>query len=133
MVSRHRDRWDQRRSRLLTPLIERWFLQGKYHLAASLVLATVVSGVVKIFNAFTKAAASALATHRELGIVNLLGWGSLAIGIGAGIVGARWGLAGVIYGVALGWSTRAATASYIAARHLRLPEPEPVGHPATAP
>ena len=58
--------------------------QGKYHLAAALVLATIVSGVVKIFNAFTKAAASALATHRELGVVNLLGWVSLAIGIGAG-------------------------------------------------
>ena len=78
---------------MLTPLVERWFLQGKYHLAAALVLATVVSGVIKIINAFTKAAASALATPRELGMVNLLGWVSLAIGIGAGIVGARWGLA----------------------------------------
>jgi O-antigen/teichoic acid export membrane protein len=116
-----------------TPLVEHWFLQGKYHLTAALVLATIVSGVVKIFNAFTKAAASALATHRELGIVNLLGWVSLAIGIGAGIVGARWGLAGVIYGVALGWTTRAVSALYIAARHLRLPEGDPVGQPATAP
>ncbi|MEZ0335943.1 MAG: lipopolysaccharide biosynthesis protein [Gemmatimonadales bacterium] len=118
---------------LLTPLVERWFLQGKYHLAASLVLATVVSGVIKIINAFTRSTASALATPRELGMVNLLGWVSLAIGIGAGIVGARWGLAGVIYGVAIGWAIRAATASYIAARHLRLSEPEPVGQPATAP
>jgi hypothetical protein len=118
---------------VLTPLVEHWFLQGKYHLTAALVLATIVSGVVKIFNAFTKGAASALATQRELGIVNLLGWLSLAIGIGAGVLGARWGLAGVIYGVALGWTTRAITTLYIAARHLRLPEGEPVGHPATAP
>jgi hypothetical protein len=118
---------------VLTPLVEHWFLQGKYHLTAALVIATIVSGVVKIINAFTKAAASALATHRELGIVNLLGWVSLTIGIGAGIVGARWGLAGVIYGVALGWTTRAISALYIAARHLRLPQGDPVGQPATAP
>jgi hypothetical protein len=118
---------------VLTPLVEHWFLQGKYHLTAALVLATIVSGVVKIFNAFTKAAASALATHRELGIVNLLGWVSLAIGIGAGMIGARWGLVGVIYGVALGWTTRAVSALYIAARHLRLAEADPVGQPATAP
>jgi Na+-driven multidrug efflux pump len=97
------------------------------------VIATVVSGVVKIFNAFTKAAASALATHRELGVVNLLGWVSLAIGVGAGVIGARWGLAGVIYGVAVGWTIRAVSALYIAARHLRLPDSQPVGQPATAP
>jgi O-antigen/teichoic acid export membrane protein len=117
----------------LTPLVEHWFLQGKYHLTAALVLATIVSGVVKIFNAFTKAAASALATHRELGVVNLLGWVSLAIGIGAGMIGSHWGLAGVIYGVALGWFTRAVSALYIAARHLRYAEADPVGQPATAP
>jgi hypothetical protein len=38
-----------------------------------------------------------------------------------------------MYGVALGWATRAVSALYIAARHLRLPEADPVGHPATAP
>jgi len=118
---------------VVTPLVEHWFLQGKYHLTAALVIATIVSGVVKLFNAFTKAAASALATPRELGVVNLLGWVSLAIGIGAGVIGARWGLAGVIYGVALGWTIRAISALYIAARHLRLPESQPVGQPATAP
>src|SRR6185503_7320287 len=41
---------------VVTPLVEHWFLQGKYHLTAALVIATIVSGVVKLFNAFTKAA-----------------------------------------------------------------------------
>jgi O-antigen/teichoic acid export membrane protein len=118
---------------IVTPVIERWFLAGKYHLAGSLVLASVVSGVAKVFNAFTKSAASALATPRELSAVNVFGWVSVAIGLVAAIVGARWGLAGVIYGVAVGWMVRALSAFYFAARHLRLPAAEQAGEPATAP
>jgi O-antigen/teichoic acid export membrane protein len=118
---------------IVTPAIERWFLAGKYHLAGSLVLASVVSGIAKVFNAFTKSAASALATPRELSAVNAFGWASVAIGLVAATVGARWGLAGVIYGVAVGWMVRALSAFYFAARHLRLPVAEQAAEPATAP
>ena len=118
---------------VVTPLVERWFLAGKYHLAGSLVLAAVVSGVAKVLNAFAKATASALATPRELSIVNVLGWISLGLGLVAGVLGARWGLAGVIYGVTLGWIARSASASYVVARHLRLPRAKPGVEPATAP
>jgi hypothetical protein len=118
---------------LATPIVEHWFLAGKYHLANSLVLATVVSGVAKIFNAFTKSAASALASPRELSFVNLTGWVAVAIGILAAVVGARWGLAGVIYGVALGWAVRAVSALYVTARHLRLPTAEGTASAVTAP
>ena len=115
---------------MVTPAVERWFLAGKYDLAGSLVLAVVVSGLAKVVNSFTRATASALATPRELSIVNLLGWVSLAVGLVAAIVGARWGLAGVIYGVALGWTARSVSAFYVVARHLRLPEAEPAAEPA---
>jgi O-antigen/teichoic acid export membrane protein len=118
---------------VVTPAVERWFLAGKYHLAGSLVLAVVVSGIAKVFNAFTRATASALATTGELSAVNLLGWVSVAVGLVAAIVGARWGLAGVIYGVALGWLMRSVSAFYVAARHLRLPDAEQAAEPATAP
>jgi O-antigen/teichoic acid export membrane protein len=118
---------------VVTPVVERWFLAGKYHLAGWLVLAVVVSGVAKVFNAFTRATASALATTGELSAVNLLGWVSVAVGLAAAIVGARWGLAGVIYGVALGWLMRSVSAFYVAARHLRLPGSEQAAEPATSP
>jgi O-antigen/teichoic acid export membrane protein len=118
---------------IVTPVVERWFLAGKYHLAGALVLAAVVSGVAKVFNAFTRATSSALATPRELSAVNLLGWVSLAIGLVAAVVGARWGLAGVIYGVALGWMVRSVSALYVVARHLRLPVTEQAAQAATAP
>jgi O-antigen/teichoic acid export membrane protein len=118
---------------VVTPIVERWFLAGKYHLAGSLVLAVVVSGLAKVLNSFSRATASALATTRELSTVNLLGWVSLAVGLVAAVFGARWGLAGVIYGVALGWLMRSLSAFYVVARHLRLPAAEQAAEPATVP
>jgi O-antigen/teichoic acid export membrane protein len=109
----------------VTPLVERWFLQGKYHLGGALMLAALVSGVAKIANAFTKATVTALASPAEVSMVNLLGWASVALAIPAAVFGARWGLVGVIYGVSLGWLTRAVTALYITLRHLKVPSPVP--------
>jgi O-antigen/teichoic acid export membrane protein len=110
----------------LTPWIERSFLAGKYHLGGSLLLATIFSGVAKVMNSFTKSTVTALATASEVSMVNLLGWVSVAVAFAAAIVGARWGLAGVIYGVGLGWLMRALTALYVTLRHLKLPESIPV-------
>jgi Na+-driven multidrug efflux pump len=72
---------------------------------------------------------AALAEPHELSLVNMLGWASVGVSLAAAYVGARWGLAGVIYGVALGWYLRAAIASALILRHLRLP----AALPATAP
>jgi O-antigen/teichoic acid export membrane protein len=109
----------------VTPLVERWLLEGKYHLSGSLLLAALVSGVAKIMNAFTKSTVTALATPVELSLVNLLGWVSVAVAIPAAFFGARWGLAGVIYGVGFGWMVRALTALFLTLRHLKLPAPVP--------
>ena len=114
---------------VVVPLVERWFLAGKYHLTAALVLATIVGGIAKIANAITKAAATALASPRELSLANVSGWLTVGIAAAAAVVGARWGLAGVIYGVSLGWALRAVVFSVIAIRHLRLPAGQPVNVP----
>jgi O-antigen/teichoic acid export membrane protein len=113
----------------LTPMIERWLLDGKYHLGGSLLLAALLSGMLKIMNAFTKSTAVALTTPAELSLVNLFGWASALLAIPAAAVGARWGLAGVIYGVGLGWLSSALTALYFTLRHLRLPASIPVTAP----
>lgn len=116
----------------ITPFIERWFLAGKYHLGGSLLLAALVSGVAKIMNAFTKSTVTALATPAELSLVNLLGWASVGLAIAAAVFGARWGLAGVMYGVGLGWLTRAVTPFYLTLRYLRLPSAVPATAPLTS-
>src|SRR5690606_30163500 len=68
---------------LLTPPIERWLLEGKYHLSTSLLAAALFSGVGKIAHAFARAMATALATPRELALVNAAGWLSAALALGA--------------------------------------------------
>ena len=110
----------------VTPLIERHLLAGKYHLGGSLLIAALFSGVAKVMNAFTKSTVTALATARELSIVNLFSWISVAVAVVAAVIGARWGLTGVIYGVGLGWLMRALTALYLTLRHLDLPESVPM-------
>jgi O-antigen/teichoic acid export membrane protein len=112
-----------------TPLVERYLLAGKYHLPGALLVAAIVSGVGKIANAFSKATASAVADPRELSLVNLTGWVSVALGVVGAFVGAHWGLTGLIYGVAVGWFLRALIAFVLVGRHLRLP----VSIPAVAP
>ena len=114
---------------VVTPLIERWFLDGKYHLAGSLLFAALVSGVAKIMDAFTKSTVTALATPAELSLVNLFGWVSVLLAIPAAVFGARWGLAGVIYGVGFGWFLRSLTGLFITLRHLKLPTSIPVTAP----
>lgn len=104
-----------------TPRIEAWFLGGKYHLSAALVLAAVVTGVAKVLNGFAQSAVSALADPRELSIVSVLGWVAVGVAVLGAVAGARWGLPGVIYGVGLGWAMRASVGLFLAARHLRLP------------
>ena len=110
----------------LTPVIEHLFLAGKYHLGASLVVATLFSGIAKILNSFAKSTVTALASGREILIINALGWLSVGVAVAAAVTGARWGLAGVIYGVGLGWLTRAIFAAVLTVRHLKLPGPIPV-------
>jgi O-antigen/teichoic acid export membrane protein len=110
---------------LVIPLVERWLLEGKYHLGGSLLLAALVSGVAKIMNAFTKSTVTALASPAELSLVNILGWVSVALAIPAAFIGARWGLAGLIYGVGFGWLIRALTALFLTLRHLKVPAPIP--------
>jgi O-antigen/teichoic acid export membrane protein len=114
---------------VITPWIERWLLQDKYHLTGSLLLAAVISGIAKIMNSFTKSTVTALATPSELSMVNVLGWASVALAIPAAVLGARWGLAGVMYGVGFGWLLRALTAFYVTLRHLKLPASIPVPAP----
>ena len=115
---------------VVTPLVERYLLAGKYHLSASLIIATIVSGLAKLMSAFTKSSVTALADPREVHILTLLSWASVGVAILAALAGGRWlGLAGVIYGVGLGWAIRAGAAYYLTMRHLRPPAPVPVPAP----
>ena len=102
-------------------------MADRYHFSGALVLATLVAGCAKLVHAFSRAGVTALAEARELRLMNLLGWVSLVVSVIGAVVGARWGLAGVIYGVSLGWLFRTAAGVTVMYRHLRA-----VQRPATS-
>lgn len=106
---------------LLTPPIERLFLDGKYHLSTGLLAAAIFSGIGKIAHAFSRATASALATPRELALVNAAGWLSAALALGGAVAAAPWGLIGVVYGIGIGWFAWAGMSFILVFHHLRLP------------
>ena len=115
---------------VVTPLIERYLLAGRYHLSASLVIATIVSGLAKLLSAFTKGTVTAVADPREVHLLTLLSWVSVGLAILAALAGGHWfGLAGVIYGVGLGWVIRAGAAYHLTMRHLRPSSPVVVPAP----
>lgn len=106
---------------LLTPPIERWVLEGKYQLSTGLLAAALFSGIGKIAHAFARATATALATPRELALVNAAGWFSAALAVGAAMTAAPWGLTGVVYGIGVGWFAWATLSFALVMHHLRLP------------
>jgi len=112
---------------IMTPLMARWFLAGKYDLTSALILAAIVSGVLRVVSALCTSVTVALGGARQLGQLNAASVGSLVIAVVAATVGAHWGIAGVIYGVAAGWLSRIVVAMVLAAPHLRQRDGEPPG------
>jgi hypothetical protein len=105
---------------VMTPFVGRWFLSGRYEFPPPLVLAVIVAGLVRVLNGFTGAIMTALATTRELVSWTVVSW-ILVFVTGAGaVIGAQWGLTGVIYGASLGWLIRIAIVFVIIIPHLRL-------------
>ena len=104
-----------------TPLVVRWFLRGKYDLGPDLLLAALAVGMAKLLSGFGNATVTALGDNRTLVCWSVLGWASVAAAAVGGAVGARWGLDGLIYGVALGWILRSIAAAWLARPYLESP------------
>jgi O-antigen/teichoic acid export membrane protein len=101
------------------PWVARWLLAGKYELTAALMIATLVSGGVKIGDAFATTVVWALGSARQLAMLNWVSWACAGLGVVAAWLGARWGLVGLMYGVTFGWVGRGAIAGALAAKLLR--------------
>jgi O-antigen/teichoic acid export membrane protein len=104
---------------LVAPFIAHALLGGRYDLSDALILATIVSGVLKVFSAFATAVASALASERDLTLLSIASWACIAIATLASFAAARWGLVGVLYAISAGWLLRSLAASWVALPHLR--------------
>ncbi len=105
---------------LLAPPITHLILNGRYELSNALMLATIISGFLKVASAFAIATASTLAPARSLRLLSLGSWVCLGIGVAASFAASRWGLVGVLYGISFGWLVRCAIASWISLSSLQL-------------
>jgi O-antigen/teichoic acid export membrane protein len=101
------------------PWIAEWLLAGKYHLSTALMLAALTSGAIKLADGFATTIVWALASPRQLAMLNWVSWTCAGVGLAGGWLGAGWGLIGLMYGVILGWVGRGAVAGFLATRLLR--------------
>jgi O-antigen/teichoic acid export membrane protein len=104
---------------VVAPLVFGTLLKGKYEIGFSLIAATILVGLAKIWESFSTAVTMACGTPRSMAIISALAWICLAIAAGAMLIGARYGLLGIIYGVGSAWVLLAAGGSYLAVISLR--------------
>jgi len=104
---------------LLAPPLAHWFLRGKYDLGGPLIIAMIVSGLLKVLAAFATAVVSALASENGLRLLGAVSWGCIALAVGLAFALSRWGLEGVIYAISCGWVARIVVAIGISAPHLK--------------
>ena len=101
-----------------TPLILKWALAGRYQIGWPLMLAAITAGILKVIASLLSAVINALGSRAELVKLSVAGWVSIAVALVGSAVGARWGLTGLVFGVAMGWTYRAVTIGYLAMPHL---------------
>jgi len=97
----------------VAPAFVDWFLAGKYSLSPPLVAAAIIAGTIKVLDGFSQAIVTAFGNTRQLAQYNLLGWPAVVVGILASVIGARWGLVGVVAGAGLGWLARSLAGTYV--------------------
>ncbi|HEX5579713.1 MAG TPA: hypothetical protein VFY43_08620, partial [Candidatus Limnocylindria bacterium] len=97
------------------PWIAERLLAGKYVLSTGLMIAALVSGVAKLADAIATTMVWALASPRQLAMLNWVSWVCAGIGVALGWLGARWGLLGLMYGVTAAWVCRGAVSGALAA------------------
>jgi hypothetical protein len=95
------------------------FFPGKYQFATGTVLAAVVGGQLRVARSLVAAAMSALADRPGLARWNAVSWGSVALAFVGGGIGSRWGLQGLLWGVAAAGVANIALSLPLIGRHLR--------------
>jgi O-antigen/teichoic acid export membrane protein len=108
---------------LLAPPIAHWFLHGKYDLSGPLILAMILSGLLKVLAAFATSVVSALAPDKGLRLLGAVSWACILLAVCVAFGLRQWGLVGVIYAVSCGWIARIVAAAWISAPHLRFTQP----------
>ena len=106
---------------VLAPPLARWLVAGRYSLSHALILATLVSGFLKVMSGFMTAVVVSCGEERRLRTLSFVCWGSIAISVAGAFLTGPWGLVGVLYGIAAGWLIRCLLTAWLALPYLRQP------------
>ena len=101
----------------LVPVIDDLFFGAKYPLTGNLVLAVIVASTAKALSGISTASVAGVASDNHLELSGILSWAGVAVSLVAAYVGSGYGLAGVVYGVSLGWFLRILVAAVIVRKH----------------
>ena len=98
---------------IVTPWLLSVLLKSRYAFEAGLLHALVIVGFVRVWNGFSSATVSALATPRQLFAFNACMWGALAVGATCAWLLRAEGLEGIVYGLGVGWLASALAGTLI--------------------
>lgn len=99
---------------LATPSLVQLFAGDRYHASLPLVGAVVAVGFIRIWQAFATSIVSAIGSARELFWLAIVASAATLLTIVAATSGSRYGLVGLVCGMAVGWLAFAAGASILA-------------------
>lgn len=102
----------------LVPVLDRFFFGDKYPLSPELILAAIVAGTAKALSGIATASVAGAASPRYLELTGIASWIGVIVSIAGAYAGAGFGLAGVVYGVSLGWFLRIVVAVVFVGRSL---------------
>jgi hypothetical protein len=116
----------------VAPPLAHGLLAGRYDLSASLMMAALTAGILKVCSAFATGIVIALAPDRSLRALSMVSWATIGVSVGAALAAAPWGLVAVLYAISTGWLLRASIAAWMAIPHLRQGLPQAGSSPAHA-
>ena len=96
------------------PLIFEVVLGGKYPIDSGLIVASLAIGLAKLWEGFSTTVVSACGSANAMALISAHAWICLGTAAAGAIIGSRFGLLGILWGVGLGWMLLAAGGTYLA-------------------
>jgi lipopolysaccharide exporter len=97
-----------------SPLLFRLVLHDKYDIPTALIIAAIVVGLAKLWEGFSVAVVSACGSTAALALFSVFAWICLGVAAVGSVIGSRYGLVGILYGVGLAWVLLAVGGTYLA-------------------
>ena len=99
---------------LFAPYLFKVLFGGKYDIPLNLVAASVIVGLTKLWQSLAVTIVTACGTTRALATISIFAWICLGVAAVATVIGSRFGLVGILYGVGFAWALLASGATYLA-------------------